>query len=85
MRATLVAIRHFEIGGRVFHHGSEIMPDLLSKESADKLIDQGVLREYRERRSLYRLFAPFSGAKEKESLDDDELNKLALTHSRRST
>jgi hypothetical protein len=79
MRPTLVAIRHVEIEGHVFHHGSEIMPDLLSKESADKLIDQGMLREYRERRSLYRIFAPFSGAKEKEQLDDDEVNKLALT------
>jgi hypothetical protein len=78
MRPTLVAIRHLEIQGHVFHHGSEIMPDLLSKESVDKLIDQGALREYPERRSLFRIFSQFSGCKEREQLDKDELDAFAL-------
>jgi hypothetical protein len=78
MRPTLVAIRHTEIQGHVFHHGSEIVPGLLSKESVDKLIDQGALREYPERRSLFRIFSQFSGAKESEQLDKDELVQFAL-------
>jgi len=40
-----------------------------------------VLKEYdrRDRRSLYRLFPAFSGAKEKEQLDNDELDEFALS------
>jgi hypothetical protein len=79
MRPTLVFIRHIEIGGRAFAHGSELPPDLLSQHEVAKLLDHAVLREYPERRSLYRLFAPFSGSKEQEQLDKQELTELALT------
>ena len=80
-RPTLIFIRHHEIDGRVFSHNSELEPDLLSQETVNKLIDAGVLKEYdrRDRRSLYRLFPAFSGAKEKEQLDNDELDEFALS------
>jgi hypothetical protein len=69
--STLIAIRHLEIEGHVFAHGTEIMLGLLAKDAIDRLIDQGSVREYdsKDRRSLYRLLAPFSGAKEREPLD----------------
>ena len=79
MKPTLIFVRHSEIGGRVFMHGSELPPDLLSQEQVNKLIDQGILAECPERRSLYRLFAPFSGCKEQESLTKTELSELALS------
>ena len=71
MRPTLVAIHHLEIDGRVFHHGSEIVPGLLTKEIADKLLDQKRLIESK-RRSLYRLFPKFSDCKESETIDKEE-------------
>jgi hypothetical protein len=79
-RPTLVFIRHTQIGDRAFSHNSELPPDVLTQEQIDKLIDQGVLKEYdrRDRRSLYRLFPAFSGVKEKEQLDNDELDEFAL-------
>jgi hypothetical protein len=77
MRPTLIAIHHFEIDGHVFHHGVEIIPGLIDDKTLDKLLDQGRVRET-ERRSLYRLFPAFSGATEKQSLDDDELDEFAL-------
>jgi hypothetical protein len=79
MTATLVAIRHLEIDGHVFHHGAEIVPGLLAKEVVDKLIDQRVLCEYPERRSLHRLFLAFSDCKEREQLTKAELTELALS------
>ena len=77
---TLVAFRHLEIGGHVFAHGAEIIPGLLTKEAADKLIDADQLREYdsRDRRSLYRIFSPFSGCAERELLDKAELTELCF-------
>jgi hypothetical protein len=78
-RPTLVAIRHVEIDGRIFRHGSEIVPGLLSRETVDKLLDAGQLAEFRERRSLHRLFPEFSECSaERERLSTDELNELAL-------
>jgi hypothetical protein len=77
MRPTLVAIHHLEIGGRLFHHNSEIVPGLLAKEAADKLLDAKRLIESK-RRSLYRLFPKFSDCKESEHLDKEELDTLAL-------
>ena len=77
---TLVAMRHLEIEGRVFHHGAEIMPSLISRATLAKLIDQGRVREYdsRDRRSLYRLFSRFSGCEETELLSDVERTAYAL-------
>jgi hypothetical protein len=79
MRPTLVVIRHLEINGRVFAHGSELPPDLLTQEEAAKLLDAGSLVEYPDRRSLYRLFHLFSGSKEQEQLTKEELSAHALT------
>ena len=76
---TLVVIRHLEIGDHVFQHGAEIVPGLLAKEVVDKLLDQGVLREYPERRSLHRLFAAFSDCKNREQLTKAELTEFALS------
>jgi hypothetical protein len=77
---TLVAMHHLEIEGRVFHHGSEIMPDLIAQETVAKLIDQGGVREYdsRDRRSLYRLFSKFSGCRESEPLTGEEIEAYSL-------
>jgi hypothetical protein len=77
---TLVAMHHLEIEGRVFHHGAEIMPSLISTATLAKLIDQGRVREYdsRDRRSLYRLFSKFSGCKEKEPLTAEEMEAYSL-------
>ena len=79
MRPTLVVIRHLEIDGRSFTHGSELPPDLLTRSEVDKLLDEGKLAEYPERRSLYRLLSAFSGCSEKEHLTNDELTTCALT------
>jgi len=80
MRPTLVFIRHCQIGSRSFAHASELPPDALSREQIDKLIDEGRLTQYDsdQRRSLYRLFAPFSGAEEREVLTREELTALTL-------
>jgi hypothetical protein len=77
MRPTLVFIRHSEINGRLFSHDSELPDDVLTQEQIDRMLDQKLLAEYPQRRSLYRLFAPFSGAKEREPLDA-ELVEYAL-------
>jgi hypothetical protein len=76
---TLVAMHHLEIEGRVFHHGAEIVPGLLAKEVVDKLLEQGVLREYPERRSLHRLFSAFSECKDREQPTKAELTEFALS------
>ena len=80
MTPTLVAIRQLEIDGHVFRHAEEIMPGLLSPKTVNALVDQGRLKEYHpaERRSLFRLLPAFSGAKEKEQLDRQELTELTL-------
>jgi hypothetical protein len=78
LRPTLVFIRHHEINGRLYRHAEELPPGALSQEIVNQLLDQGVLREYAERRSLYRLFAPFSGCKEIEELDAHELSAYGL-------
>jgi hypothetical protein len=78
MRPALVVIRHLEINGCVFAHGSELPPDLITQDEADKLLDAGSLCEHPERRSLYRLLPAFSGAKETEPLDSDEKTEYTL-------
>jgi hypothetical protein len=78
VRPTLVAIRHLEIEGHVFAHGAEVMPELLSNETVDKLLDDKRIADYPERRSLYRMLTTFSGCKEKEQLSDAELTELCL-------
>jgi hypothetical protein len=80
MRPTLVAIRTLNLGDHVFHHGDEIIPGLLDNETIDKLIDQKRIREYHsaDRRSLFRLFSPFSGCDQREQLTHEELDTLAL-------
>jgi hypothetical protein len=79
MRPTLVFIRHLEINGRQFHHGDELPPGTLTQAEVDNAIDQGVLSECPERRSLYRLFSAFSGAKETEALTKEELTAYGLS------
>ena len=76
---TLVAIRQLEIDGHVIAHGCEVPPDF-PKETIDKLIDQKRIREYdsKDRRSLFRLFAPFSDCEEREQLSETELTELCL-------
>ena len=77
---TLVALGHRTFQDRQFVHGDEIPLDLLSVEQIDWEIDHRGIVEYdsAERRSLYRLFAPFSGSKEKAELSSDELTELCL-------
>jgi hypothetical protein len=77
---TLVLVGHHQIGGRQFHHGDELPPDTLSKDEVDRWLDKQLLIEYDfgERRSLYRLFALFSGAPAQERLSKEELTELAL-------
>lgn len=77
MNPTLVILGAREINGTLFHHGDEVPPDLLPQEVTDRMLDQKVLAEYPERRSLYKLFAPFSGAKETEQ-PHAELTQFAL-------
>ena len=78
MKPTLVFIRHTEINGRVYFHGDELLPDSLEQVVIDKLLDQKSLAEYRERRSLYRLFSVFSGCAQRELLDEQERDAYAL-------
>jgi len=78
MRPALVFIRHVDLGDRRFHHGEELPPGFLSDHAIDKLIDAGRLREYPERRSIFRLLHVFSACKEKEQLDENEIAQLAL-------
>lgn len=79
MRPTLVFIRHHEIDGRLYRHAEELPPRALSPETIDQLLDQGILTEVPERRSLYRLFAPFSDTKETEPFTKEELTAYALS------
>jgi hypothetical protein len=74
---TLVCIGPGQIGDRQFHHGEELPDGSLAQDEIDKMIDQKMLMEVPQRRSLYRLFAPFTGAKEREPLDA-ELTPFAL-------
>jgi len=78
MRPALIVTRHLDLGTLSLRHGEELPPDLLTQDEVDKLLDEGWLAEYPERRSLYRLLSMFSGAKEKEPLDRHELTAYAL-------
>ena len=78
MNPTLVFVRHTEIAGRTFAHGSELPPDLHTQDEVAKLLDHGWLAEYPERRSLHRLLSVFSRCKVTEELDAHELRAYAL-------
>jgi hypothetical protein len=77
---TLVVLGHLQVGDQLFKHGEELPPDLLPVEAINLHLDHRQLVEYdsNERRSLYRLFAPFSGAKEQEQLAKEELTAYTL-------
>ena len=80
MRPTLIFVKHSEIGGRVFHHGSELPPGLLLENEIDVGLDHKWLREVHpeERRSLYRTFHLFSGCDEEQPLEQQELASMTL-------
>ena len=78
MRPTLIFVRHTEFGDRAFPHAAELPPDFLPPEAINRLLDSGRLRECSGRRSLYRLFARFSGTNEKEELTAEELAAYSL-------
>ena len=77
MRPTLVFNGPREIKGTTYSHGAELPPGILTPEQINKLLDRKSLFEIPQRRSLYRLFAAFSGCKEREPLDA-ELTDFAL-------
>ena len=78
MIPTLVSIHHHQLNGRQIIHGDEIPPGLLTGELLDWWIDKRWCREMPERRSLYRLFAPFSGCEERQELTESELTSYTL-------
>ena len=78
MIPTLVSIHHHELNGRQFLHGDEIVPGLLTGELLDWWIDKRWCREMPERRSLHRLFHPFSGCEERQELTERELTSYTL-------
>jgi hypothetical protein len=78
MRPTLIFIRAHQIDGHQFLHGDELPPGIVSQEAVKLLLDQGFLEQCPQRRSLYRLLAPFSDCKEQEQLDNKELKAYAL-------
>jgi hypothetical protein len=75
---TLIFVRHHSIGGRLFRHGTELEPDTLSAEQIDRLLDEHILSDRTQRRSLYRLLHNFSGCKESQPLTNEERNNLCL-------
>jgi hypothetical protein len=72
---TLVFIRHGQVGSTQFQHGEELPPGLLPREIIGHWLDEHWLVELdsTQRRSLYRIFAPFSGCKECEQLSAKEV------------
>jgi hypothetical protein len=81
-RPTLVFLRYIEINGRAYRHGDELRPDSIADQIVNRLLDEKVLSERPERRSLYRLFPAFSGVKEREQLTRDELAEHALPYAK---
>jgi hypothetical protein len=65
---TIVARSHRTIEGKLYHHGDEIPPGLLSDEAINRMLVNREVDEYNsaDRRSLYRLFHRFSDCKETE-------------------
>jgi len=78
VRPCLVFVRHTEFGDRAFTHAAELPPGFLNQDTIDKLLDSGRLREYGERRSLYKLLHVFSGCKESEPLTEEEIEAYSL-------
>jgi hypothetical protein len=76
---THVCNGHQLLGEKQFRHGDELPPALLDGALLDYWLDRkwAIELDASERRSLYRLFAPFSGATESEPLDD-ELRRFAV-------
>jgi len=79
MRPALVFIRAHQIGDHQFLHSDELPPGIVSQEAINKLLDQGFLEECPERRSLYRIFAPFSDCKEQEQLEQERTESVRAT------
>jgi hypothetical protein len=79
MKPTLIFLGPREINGQQFSRGDELPPDLLSQDMIDRWLDHRWLAEYHDRRSLYHIFAPFTGSKEREQLTKEELTAYALT------
>ena len=82
MRPTLIFVRHTDFGDRAFPHAAELPPHFLGQEVIDKLLDSGRLKEYGERRSLYRLLHVFSGCTESEPLTDEEIALFSISSSK---
>jgi hypothetical protein len=78
MKPTLVVLGARDIDGVRYEHGDEVPEGLLPQEQLDQWLDRRWLAEIRERRSLYRLFAPFSGSQERETFDEHELSAYGL-------
>ena len=76
---TIVANGPQTLSGRRFAHGEEIPATELSDELLDYWLDHKLAIEIEsdDRRSLHRLFSPFSGTDETETLDR-ELAQYAL-------
>ncbi|PYK64985.1 MAG: hypothetical protein DME50_10640 [Verrucomicrobia bacterium] len=78
---TLSCNGHRELAGVRYHHGDELPPNILNEELADYWLDHRLAIEHddTERRSLYRLFAPFSGTLQTEPIElDAELAQYVL-------
>jgi hypothetical protein len=75
---TLIFVRSYNLGDRLFRTGDELPPNVLEQSDIDKLIDQRRLAERKDRRSLFRLFSKFSGCAQREQLTQEELDTLAL-------
>ena len=72
---TLVFIRAHYVNGKLAHRfGDEVPPGLFPQKTVDEALDQKWLAELdsTQRRSLYKIFAPFSGCKECEHLSTKE-------------
>ena len=78
MKTLILNGDHKVVTGELQRHGAELKPDSLPQETIDQWLDQRWLVEVPQRRSLYRMFWLFSGAKEKEPLDEAEVNELCL-------
>lgn len=79
MRPTIVFIRNHYVDGSLVHRvGDECPPNMFSRETVNRALDEGYLAERAERRSLFRLLHRFSGAAEKEQLTNEEKNKLCV-------
>jgi hypothetical protein len=75
---SVIALGNRQLGDRHFDHGAEVPPGTLTGELLDWWLDKKWCMESLDRRSLYRLFALFSGCAEREQLTQQELGQYAL-------